>query len=217
MALCPGILGESRVTSFRTNTDRLLEVRLQDEKVLAIAGAMVAYTGSIKFEKSLLGGEGIFGALKRKVTNEGMQLMQASGSGTVFFAQNAAEITVMALAGEKLTIESSSLLAYDTSLKTGTSFAGLRGASSGQGLFSTTVEGHGNLAVISRGNLIMLEVTPSHPLRVDPDAFVGFKGDIRQEFVFDVNWRTMIGQSSGESYQHKFTGQGVVFIQPAER
>jgi len=63
------------VTSFRTNTDRLLEVRLQDEKVLAIAGAMVAYKGSIKFEKSLLGGEGIFGALKRKVTNEGMQLM----------------------------------------------------------------------------------------------------------------------------------------------
>ena len=115
-ALWPGILGESRVTSFRTNTDRLLEVCLQDEKVLAIAGAMVAYTGAIKFEKSLLGGEGLFGALKRKVTNEGMQVMQASGTGTVFFAQNAAEITVMALAGEKLTIESSSLLAYDTSL-----------------------------------------------------------------------------------------------------
>jgi len=205
------------VTRFRNNSDRLLEVTLQDEKVLAIAGAMVAYTGSIKFEKSILGGEGIFGALKRKVTNEGMQIMQTSGTGTVFFAQNAAEITVMAMAGEKMTIESSSLLAYDTSLKTGTSFAGLRGATSGQGLFSTTIEGSGNIALISKGNLIMLEVTPSTPLRVDPDAFIGFKGDIRQEFVFDVNWRTMVGQSSGESYQHKFTGQGVVFIQPAER
>jgi uncharacterized protein (AIM24 family) len=205
------------VTRFRNNSDRLLEVTLQNEKVLAIAGSMVAYTGTIKFEKSILGGEGIFGALKRKVTNEGMQLMQASGSGTVFFAQDAAEITILAMAGEKMTIESSSLLAYDTSLKTGTSFAGLRGAASGQGLFSTTVEGSGNIAVISRGNLIMLEVSPANPLRVDPDAFVGFKGDIKQEFVFDVNWRTMVGQSSGESYQHKFTGQGVVFIQPAER
>lgn len=205
------------MTRFRTNTDRLLEVTLQDEKVLAIAGSMVAYTGAIKFEKSLLGGEGIFGAIKRKVTSEGMQVMQASGTGTVLFAQNAAEITVIHMNGEKITIESSSLLAYDTTLKTGTSFAGLRGAASGQGLFSTTVEGHGNIAVISKGNLIMLEVTPSTPLRVDPDAFVGFKGDIRQEFVFDVNWRTMVGQTSGESYQHKFTGQGVVFIQPAER
>nr|WP_187363087.1 AIM24 family protein [Massilia aquatica] len=195
----------------------MLEVTLQKETVLAIAGSMVAYTGTIKFEKSLLGGEGIFGALKRKVTNEGMQLMQASGTGTVFFAQNAAEITVIPMSGEKMIIESSSLLAYDTSLKTGTSFAGLRGAASGQGLFSTTVEGQGNIAVISRGNLIMLEVTPSTPLRVDPDAFIGYKGNITQEFVFDVNWRTMVGQSSGESYQHKFSGQGVVFIQPAER
>lgn len=205
------------MTRFRTNTDRLLEVTLQDEKVLAIAGAMVAYTGNVKFEKSLLGGEGIFGAIKRKVTSEGMQVMQAAGTGTVFFAQNAAEITVIPMSGEKLTIESSSLLCYDTTLKTGTSFAGLRGAVSGQGLFSTTVEGSGSIAVISKGNLIMLEVTPSNPLRVDPDAFVGFKGDIKQEFVFDVNWRTMVGQSSGESYQHKFTGNGVVFIQPAER
>ncbi|MFB9241910.1 AIM24 family protein [Massilia antarctica] len=205
------------MTRFRNNSDRLLEVTLQNEKVLAIAGSMVAYTGTIKFEKSILGGEGIFGALKRKVTNEGMQLMQTSGTGTVFFAQDAAEITVIPLAGEKMIIESSSLLAYDTSLKTGTSFAGLRGAASGQGLFSTTVEGQGNIAVISRGNLIMLEVTPANPLRVDPDAFVGYKGNITQEFVFDVNWRTMVGQSSGESYQHKFTGQGVVFIQPAER
>lgn len=205
------------MTSFRNNSDRLLEVKLNNEKVLAIAGSMVAYTGSIKFEKSILGGEGIFGALKRKVTNEGMQLMQTSGTGTVFFAQDAAEIAVIPLSNEKLTIESSSLLAYDVALKTGTNFAGLRGAASGQGLFSTTVEGSGNIAVISRGNLIMLEVTPANPLRVDPDAFVGFKGDIKQEFVFDVNWRTMIGQTSGESYQHKFTGQGVVFIQPAER
>jgi uncharacterized protein (AIM24 family) len=205
------------VTSFRTNTDRLLEVTLHNEKVLAIAGAMVAYTGNVKFEKSLLGGEGIFGAIKRKVTSEGMQVMQTSGTGTVFFAQDAAEITVIPMTGEKLTIESSSLLAYDTTLKTGTSFAGLRGAASGQGLFSTTVEGSGSIAVISKGNLIMLAVTPEHPLRVDPDAFVGFKGDIRQEFVFDVNWRTMVGQTSGESYQHKFTGNGVVFIQPSER
>ena len=149
--------------------------------MLAIAGAMVAYTGAIKFEKSLLGGEGLFGALKRKVTNEGMQVMQASGTGTVFFAQNAAEITVMALAGEKLTIESSSLLAYDTSLKTGTSFAGLRGASSGQACFPPRRRQR-QLASFHAAT-DHAEVTPAHPLRVDPDAFVGFKGDIRQEFV----------------------------------
>jgi uncharacterized protein (AIM24 family) len=205
------------VTNFRINTDRLLEVDLHNEKVMAISGAMVGYMGTMKFEKSLLGGEGLFGALKRKVTNEGMSLMQTTGTGTVFFAHNAAEITVIPLVNEKLFIESSRLLAYDTSLKTNTTFAGLRGATSGQGLFTNTIEGSGNLAVFSHGNLITLEVEPKYPLFVDPDAFIGYKGNISQEFVFDVNWRNLIGEASGESYQFKFTGQGVVYIQPAER
>jgi uncharacterized protein (AIM24 family) len=54
------------VSSFKINSDRLLEVDLQNERVLAIAGAMVAYTGTMKFEKVILGGEGIFGALPRQ-------------------------------------------------------------------------------------------------------------------------------------------------------
>jgi uncharacterized protein (AIM24 family) len=205
------------MSSFKINTDRLLEVHLQNEKVMALAGAMVGYTGSIKFEKSLLGGEGLFRALKRKVTNEGIALMQTSGTGTVFFAHNAAEVSVIPLTHEKLFIESSSLLAYDADLKINTSFAGLRGATSGQGLFTTTVEGSGNLAVFSHGNLITLEVDPQYPLFVDPDAFIGYKGNITQEFVLDVNWRNIIGEASGESYQFKFSGQGVVYVQPAER
>ena len=45
------------MSSFKINTDRLLEVHLQNEKVMALAGAMVGYTGTMKFEKSLLGGK----------------------------------------------------------------------------------------------------------------------------------------------------------------
>ena len=205
------------MTHFRLESSRLLEVELRDERVMTRAGAMVAYDGQIKFEKSILGGEGLFGALKRRVGGEGFDLMTTSGTGRVYIAQNAAEILLVPLQNEKIFIESSSLLAFDDGMKSNTVFAGLRGASSGQGLFTTTVEGTGNVAAISDGTAIVLEVTPSEPLFVDPDAFIGFKGNIRQEFVFDVNWKTMIGQSSGESYQLKFTGQGVVYIQPSER
>lgn len=205
------------MSQFKVTSDRLLQVDLQNEKVMALAGSMVGYSGTIKFEKSLLGGEGLFGALKRKVTNEGIALMQTSGTGTVYFAHEAAEITVIPLVHEKLFIESSSLLVYEDGLKTNTTFTGLRGAVSGQGLFTTTVEGNGTIAIFSRGNLITLEVDDKYPLFVDPDAFIGYKGNITQEFIFDVNWRNMIGQASGESYQFKFTGKGVVYIQPSER
>ncbi|RYG67320.1 AIM24 family protein, partial [bacterium] len=144
-------------------------------------------------------------------------LMTTSGKGTVYFAQNGAEILIIPLQNEKMWVESSVLLAFDKDLKTNTVFAGLRGATSGQGLFTTTVEGSGNIAIISHGTALELEVSPSYPLFVDPDAFLGYTGQINQEFIFDVNWKTFVGQSSGESFQFKFTGQGRVFIQPSER
>ncbi len=205
------------MTAFRLENKRLLEVTLQNERVMARAGSMVAYDGQIKFDKSILGGEGLFGALKRRAGGEGMPLMSSSGTGRVYLAENAAEVVVIPLQQERIFIESSSLLAFDDGLRTNTVFAGLRGATSGQGLFTTTLEGYGQVAAISDGTAIQLEVSPHDPLFVDPDAFIGYKGDVRQEFVFDVNWKTFVGQSSGESYQLKFTGQGVVYIQPSER
>ena len=202
---------------FQLKNERLLQVDLRNDKVMARVGAMVAYDGQIKFEKAILGGESLLGALKRKATNESFSLMMASGNGTVYFAHQAAEILNISLQNEKIWIESSSVLAMDHGLKTNTVFAGLRGATSGQGLFTTTIEGNGTVSIISHGTALMLEVSPSQPLCVDPDAFLGYKGNITQEFIFDVNWKSFVGQSSGESFQLKFSGQGVVYIQPNER
>ena len=202
---------------FRLGSSRLLEVGLQNEKILARAGSMVAYDGQMKFEKSVLGGEGLFGALKRRVGGEGFDLMTVTGDGTLYVAQNAAEILLVNLENDRMFVESSSLLAFDSGMKSETVFAGLRGASSGQGLFTTAITGTGTVAAISDGTAIALEVTPEEPLFVDPDAFVGYTGHVKQEFVFDVNWKTLVGRSSGESYQLKFTGGGVVYIQPSER
>jgi len=205
------------MTTFRSKHSHLLEVEIANEKVNALAGSMVAYEGSVKFEKLVLGGEGFFGAIKRSLANERVALMQCSGKGTIYFAHKAADITILSLQGQKLFTESSSLVAFDPNLKTATAFAGLRGAASQQGLFTTTLEGTGQVAIMSDGPAIALEVTPNDPLFVDPDAFLGYMGNITQEFVFDVNWRTMTGHTSGESYQLKFMGHGVVYIQPSER
>ncbi|MGV8122663.1 MAG: AIM24 family protein [Candidatus Xenobiia bacterium LiM19] len=204
------------MSGFQLANDRLLQVTLQNEKVMTKSGAMVAYDGNIKFDKALTGGEGILGVLKRTVTGESFNLMTASGTGKVYFAHKAREISIITLQGDKFFVESRCLLAFDQSLKTNTAFAGLRGATTGQGLFTTTIEGSGNLAVISHGSVLEFQVTPQYPLFVDPDAFIGYRGSISQEFVFDVNWKTFIGQTSGESFQLKFTGQGIVYIQPSE-
>lgn len=202
---------------FSLANSKLLKVEVKGEKVMSKAGAMVAYEGSIKFEKSLLANEGVLGMFKRAVTNESFNLMVANGSGTVFYAHNGMNVKVIQLNNQKVFIESSSILAYDSSLKTDTVFKGAKGAVSGQGLFTTTVEGTGALAVISDGDLLAFQVDNNNPLFVDPDAFIGYEGNINTDFVFDVNLKTFLGQSSGESFQFKFTGQGTVYVQPSER
>jgi uncharacterized protein (AIM24 family) len=205
--------------SFRLTGSRVLEVGLQGDAVRAATGAMIAYTGDVAFKNAGMGGgDGLRAALKRRATGESVSLMRCSGKGTVWFAKDAMDITVIELAGDTLKVESEQLLAVSDGLKTDVAFAGLRGASSGQGLFTTTVTGMGPVALLSAGGPpIALEVTPQYPLVVDPDAFVASQGRLNQTFVTDVSWRNLIGESSGEAYSLRFEGSGVVYIQPEER
>lgn len=134
-------------------------------------------------------------------------------------------IFLVELRGETLYVESDSLLAFDRRMRTGTMFMGnqgavqglIRGAVTGQGLFTTTLQGQGEIAILCDGNAIGLDVTSQNPLFVDPNAYIGHKGELQSQIVTDVNWKTFLGQASGESYQLKFTGNGTVYIQPSER
>lgn len=211
--------------NFNLVNEKMLEVTLAGEQVYSQKGSMIAYQGSIQFTRSFLAGRGIQELAMRQVTHEGLQLMSARGNGNVYYAFKDLYITPISLQGETCYVESSSLLAFDSYLRTGTIFQGnqsgiqgiIKGYVSGQGLFTTTLEGHGNLALISHGNAIGLEVTPTKPIFVDPNAYLGHKGDLDSQLVTDVNWKTLIGQTSGESYQLKFAGQGTVYVQAYER
>lgn len=204
---------------FRLNGHRVLEIDLNGGVVRAATGSMIAYTGDVSFRNAGLGGgDGLRAALKRRATGESVALMQCSGTGTVWFAKDAMDVVVVELAGDTLKVESEQLLAISDGLRTDVAFAGLRGASSGQGLFTTTVTGTGAVALLSAGGpLIALEVSPQFPLVVDPDAFVASSGQLDQTFVTDVSWRNLIGESSGEAFSLRFDGKGVVYVQPEER
>jgi uncharacterized protein (AIM24 family) len=209
----------ARVHGFRLNGHRVLETDLHGGSVRAATGSMIAYTGEVGFRNAGLGGgDGLRAALKRKATGESIALMQCSGTGTVWFAKDAMDVVIVELAGDTLKVESEQLLAISDGLRTDVAFAGLRGASSGQGLFTTTVTGTGAVALLSAGGpLIALEVSPQFPLVVDPDAFVASSGRLDQTFVTDVSWRNLVGESSGEAFSLRFDGTGVVYVQPEER
>jgi uncharacterized protein (AIM24 family) len=197
----------------------MLAVDMAGDSIRALNGSMVAYDGQMNFKRqgATAGGEGLRGAIRRRVAGESMTLMEVTGHGTVYLASKATEITLIPLQGDTLFVESESLLALDGQLQTGVQFTGLRGMGSGQGLATTKVDGHGMVAILSDGPAIALEVGPGTPLCVDPHAYVAHRGQLQQDFVTDVNWRTVVGQGSGESVQFRYQGHGLVYVQPAER
>jgi uncharacterized protein (AIM24 family) len=198
---------------------KVIEARLDGAGIKALSGSMVAYEGNINFKSAGFGGgSGIMAGLKQRATGEALSLMECTGHGSVYLAVNAQHVTVVDLNNEQLMVESRQLLALSGNLQTNVTFSGLRGATTGQGLFTTVVRGMGQVALLSAGGpLIHLEVAPSYPLVVDPDAFVCAKGNLQQSFVTDVSWRTAIGQGSGENFSLRWDGNGLVSIQPAER
>lgn len=203
---------------FELNGSRLLEVTISGDTFKALNGSMVAYDGDVTFKRQGVGAQGgVRGAFKRKLTGESLTLMDVSGKGKVYIANRANEINLIQLSGDTLWVEASNLVALESAMKTDQKFNGLRGATTGQGLFTTTVSGQGTVAVVSDGPAIILEVGPGMPLFVDPQAYVAHSGRLQQDFITDVTWRTAVGQGSGEAFQLRFQGQGKVWIQPAER
>lgn len=195
----------------------MLAVDMTGDTIKAKNGSMVAYDGTMIFKKLTGGGEGIRGMVTRRLTNERMTVMEVKGHGTCWFADYATDISLVTLQGEKLHVESSNLLCTDAGLRTGTTFTGLRGAAQGNGIFTTTVEGTGQAAIISAGPAVLLRVTRQYPLTVDPGAYVAHQGKLKQTFQSGVTFRTLFGEGGGEAFQIRFEGEGLVYVQPSER
>ena len=201
-----------------TAAGKVLHVDLAGDAVRAVSGSMVAFRGQVEFASAGLGGgDGLRAALKRAAGGESVQLMQCTGTGRVQLALDARDVTVVDLSSDTLSVESDALLAVTPGLRLDVAFAGLRGAVSGQGLATTTVQGTGQVAVLSDGPLIALQVSASGPLVVDPDAFVASTGRVQTSLVSGVSWRSLVGGGSGEAFSLRFEGDGLVLVQPAER
>lgn len=194
------------------------------QRLFSQRGAMLAYTGEVTFTPSITGGQGGIGSMiGRRVAGEATALMTVEGSGTVMFGHGGHHAHVIDLTGETLYVESDRLLAFEGSLRQGTMFMGsqggvmgvIRGQVTGQGLFTTTLSGHGSVAVMAHGGVFELPVTGG-AVHVDPQAYVAHRGDVRNKLSAAVGWREMVGRGSGEAFQLELSGQGAVYVQASE-
>ena len=199
--------------SFNLQNSKLLKVELNQVTIQAKIGSMVAYQGDVKFEHAGSGGMGRF--IKKAVTGEGQSLMNVSGSGEVFLADQAQDIHLIYLENDAITVNGPNVLAFDSGIDW--VIKRVHGASSmmGGGLYNTELKGNGWVAILSDGPPVLLNVA-SAPTFADAQAAITWSSGVTTSIKTDVNLKSLIGKSSGETVQMAFQGQGWVLVQPSE-
>jgi uncharacterized protein (AIM24 family) len=199
--------------AFSLQNSKLLKVELSEVTIQAKLGSMVAYQGDVRFEHA--GSGGVTRMIKKAATNEGTDLMKASGSGEVFLADLAQDVQLLQLDGDSITANGANVLAFDAGIdwdiKRVEGVSGMLGG----GLYNMHLEGSGWVALVSDGPPVLLELDGKETY-ADPQAAITWSSGVSTSVKTDVNVKTLVGRGSGETVQIAFSGKGWLLIQPSE-
>lgn len=197
---------------FVRQNSKMMKVELSQGEIFALAGSMVAYQGDVNFEHQGAGGVKAF--LKQKVTGEGLPLMRITGSGEIFLANMGADVHVIEMENDAISINGANILAYTATLQSDIQMVKGAGMMAG-GLFNTTLTGTGQVAIVTDGSPLVLNPAEA-PTFVDPDAAVCWSANLNIQPKMSIGMKALLGRTSGEEMQLGFTGQGFIVVQPSE-
>ena len=208
--LVDGTFTEVEGSGPQKQNDRLLRVRVE-EPFLAKQGAMVAYQGTVDFAYQ---GGGVAKFIKKSLTGEGLSLMQVSGTGDVFLADEAKHVHILRLTNSGLSVSGKNVLAFSSSLDW--NVERVRGGSmAAGGLFNTSLRGTGWVVITTDGLPVVLNAGEA-PTFADANALVAWSIGLQTNIKSSVTAGALIGRGSGEAFQVAFSGQGFVIVQPSE-
>ncbi|MCI3243025.1 AIM24 family protein [Streptomyces spinosisporus] len=194
--------------------NQMLKVAMQTgNDLLARVGSMVAYEGFIQYEPNP---PAVRQIARDWMTGEGAPLMKCSGDGLLYLADYGANVVIINLNGDGISVNATNLLAFDASLTWGVERVKGLAKFAGQGLWNTKISGQGWVALTSRGKPIVVDCGGEDETYVDPDALVAWSPNLKVKGKRSFKAQSLIGRGSGEAYQMAFSGQGIVVVQPSE-
>lgn len=211
-----GLTEQQSQERYAIQNPQLLRVALTGhDDVLARKGAMVAYQGLMEFD-----GEYQSNAQRsaRAYTGEGTDLMRCSGQGTVYLANLAQYIHVVDVDRDGLTVDSSYVLALDSSLHTEVIAVDSQYGISGTGKYQLNISGTGKVALMTSGQPLMMQVTPDKYVSADADAIVAWSSSLRVQMQAQTHSSGVFRRrgNTGEGWELSFLGQGFALVQPSE-
>ncbi|GAA3132751.1 AIM24 family protein [Streptomyces rectiviolaceus] len=201
---------------YTVQNPQLLRVALAGhDDILARKGAMVAYQGLMEFDAEY---QSQGNQRARARTGEGLDLMRCHGQGTVYLANLAQYIHVVDVDQDGLTVDSSYVLALDSSLTHQVIAVDSQYGISGSGKYQLNITGRGKVALMTSGQPLMLQVTPDQYVNADADAIVAWSNGLRVQMQAQTHssgvWRRR--GNTGEGWELSFMGQGYALVQPSE-
>lgn len=198
---------------FSLQNKKLLRVDMRYGEVMARAGSMVAYQGDVRFAKKSTGMGKMF---KSAVTGEGLTMMTCSGQGELFLAESAAEVQIMYLDNDAISVNGNNVLAFSNSISWDIHRIQARGGAMTGGLYNVSLRGTGYVAVTTKGDPVALDVA-SAPTFGDAQAVVLWTAGVRMDVRVDTGGiGSLVRGGTGEMLQMSFSGEGHVLIQPSE-
>lgn len=189
--------------------------RKLDGQLFMQTGRMIAYyptaRGGIRFEPLTTVSLGGLVASRFSAPLYTRDWVVATGSGHLILGDRGYDINSYDLDEGNLTLRAANLLAFDSTLELKQSIV--------PGFL--TLIGTGTFLASSSGPVIFAEP----PIRVDPDALVGWADCPSPSHHYDAHWMHgflgaamgFLGATSGEERQFDFTGAGTVLLQSSER
>ncbi|WP_331453270.1 AIM24 family protein [Streptomyces sp. SS162] len=184
------------------------------QDLFARSGSVVAYEGFIQYEPNPPAVRQIAASW---VTGEGAPLMKCSGDGLLYLADYGADVVVVHLDNDALSVNGTNVLAFDAHLQWGVERVKGMAKFAGQGLWNVQISGTGWVALTSRGTPVVVDCgRGDDETYVDPDALVAWSPGLKVKGKRSFKASSLIGRGSGEAYQMAFSGQGIVVVQPSE-
>lgn len=200
---------------FELENSKMLEINLSGLVWIKI-GSMVAYNGNVKFEREGMMEHGFDKFIKKALTGEGVHLAKATGTGKLYVADNGKRISIINLQNEAMYVNGNDVLAFEPTVHWDIRMMRRTGSMVAGGLFNVLLEGTGMVAITTYGDPVTLRVTPDSPVTTDPNATVAWSSNLTPELKLDMNFKTLLGRGSGETFQSVYRGEGFVVIQPYE-
>ena len=199
---------------FSLQGKKLLKIQMGYGPVWAKSGSMVAYQGDVRFENK--GAGGLSKMFKAAVTGEGLAMMQCTGQGELFVADNAAEVQILYLENDQVSVNGNNVLAFSSSIEWDIHRIQARGAAVTGGLYNVSLRGTGYVAITTKGDPVALDVATARTFG-DAQAVVMWTAGVTMDVRVDTGGlRSMVRGGTGETFQMAFGGQGYVLVQPSE-